>query len=212
MRHAMPDVDPAVPPQRWRLGPAGTTAAAALRLPPRSVLVASDEPKAAETVRLAAGPDAPGDTDDRDTIAVSHLAAGRGMLGDAADGCDSDPGGRRVVTDARFGEVRRPAGWHPDHRARARAYVEGAEHDGWEPRSRVVARFTAAIAEHAARAAGRPLVVGTHGMAMTCWLAAHRQITGAPGDFWAALAFPEIVEVQSTLRMFDEVTSKPICS
>ena len=164
VRHAMPDVDPAVPPRHWHLGPTGVAAAAALRLPPQALLVTSDEHKAAETVRHANG---------------RRMSAGA----------------RRVLIDARFREVLRPARWHPEHRALARAYVEGAEHDGWEPRPQVIARFTAAITEYAARAHGRPLVVGTHGMAMTCWLAAHRLITGPPGEFWAALTFPQIVEV-----------------
>ena len=152
VRHAMPEVDPAVPPHRWQLGPAGRAAARSLRLPPHARLVASDEPKAAETLRHA-GP---------------------------------------VRCDARFGEVRRTPAWRPDHRELARAYVDGAAHDGWEPHAAVVARFDAALAAHADTDV---LVVGTHGMALTCWLAAHGRIDGPPGEFWAALSFPDLVEV-----------------
>jgi broad specificity phosphatase PhoE len=157
IRHAMPELDPAVPPHRWRLGERGHIAARALRLPPGASLVASDEIKAIETVRAASG-------------------------------------GADVRPDAGFAEVRRPAAWRPDHKILARAYVDGAHHDGWEPRAEVVARFDAAITRHAVPGPA-VLVVGTHGMALTCWLAAHGRITGTPGAFWAALAFPDVVEV-----------------
>ena len=225
VRHAMPEMDPAVPPDRWRLAPAGRAAAAALRLPPHALLTASDQPKAVETVRLASGhppPGPPGTPVRQDGPAASSPDGVRGVATrDAArerrhrDG-DRDvptrdrgrdgPGragarerldrdGGSVLRDSRFAEVRHPPRWRPDHRALARAYVEGTAHDGWEPRHQVVARFGAAVAAHAARAGDRPLVVGTHGMAMTCWLADRRLLTVPPGEFWSALAFPQIVEV-----------------
>ncbi|MEU8816914.1 histidine phosphatase family protein [Actinoplanes sp. NPDC048796] len=53
VRHAMPTLDPATPPTAWPLSAQGRTAARALRLPERAYLVASDEPKAAETLRYA---------------------------------------------------------------------------------------------------------------------------------------------------------------
>lgn len=158
VRHAMPEVDPAVPPEAWRLGADGVAAARALDLPPDAYLVASTESKAAETLRAAV------------------------------------PGGH-VGQDAGFDEVRRPHEWRDDHQERAHAYVQGALHPGWEPQSEVAARFTAAVARHAARAGAHPLVVGTHGMALTTWLADRRLIAGAPGAFWAGLAFPDIVTV-----------------
>ncbi|MBB5874603.1 broad specificity phosphatase PhoE [Allocatelliglobosispora scoriae] len=52
------------------------------------------------------------------------------------------------------------------------AYVSGTDHQGWEPRSEVVARFTDTIAQCLDRANGRPLVVASHGMALTTWLTA----------------------------------------
>ncbi|MCM4080112.1 histidine phosphatase family protein [Paractinoplanes hotanensis] len=158
VRHAMPEADPARPPHLWRLGASGAAGARALSLPPGAWLVASTEPKAAETLQVATA-------------------------------------GGHVLEDAGFDEVRRPHEWRDDHRERARAYVEGATPAGWEPRQQVAARFTAAVARHAARAGGGPLVVGTHGMALTTWLAAHQLITGPPGSFWAALAFPDVVTV-----------------
>lgn len=51
VRHALPELDPAVPPREWHLGPAGRAAARELaaRLPRDAQLVSSDEPKARET-------------------------------------------------------------------------------------------------------------------------------------------------------------------
>jgi broad specificity phosphatase PhoE len=153
----MPAADPTLPPARWQLSAAGIEAAARLRLPPHAHLVASDEPKASGTVRVAAG-------------------------------------GAHVVVDADFAEVRRQEPWDDDYRQRRRAYVSGSDHAGWEPRASVAARFDAAVARHARE--DRPLVVGTHGMAMTCWLASRGLIDGPAGDFWAALAFPDVVDVE----------------
>ncbi|MBM2616151.1 histidine phosphatase family protein [Actinoplanes sp. LDG1-06] len=276
VRHAMPHLDPAVAPDRWHLGPEGLAAARALLLPPDAYLVASSEPKAAETLAAAflTHPDAseplpagrtpttgtPFSTHATDTphssLAGPHSgepfpapterspAAGallsehtpgtgrppatstphastapntdRPLTAEARDvvsaalreegaptaGTGSAPAvwagdvARLVVVDAGFDEVRRPHEWRDDHRERARAYVEGTAHPGWEPHADVVARFGDAVARHTARAAGRPLVIGTHGMAMSCWLAATAHVTGPAGDFWAGLRFPDIVEVR----------------
>lgn len=155
VRHARPIVDPALPPAAWILAPEGRTGAAALRLPAGAYLVASDEPKAVQTLEPA-GP---------------------------------------VVQDARFAEVRRPAepidgAW----RGPRLAYVEGADLAGWESRVEVVSRFDRAVADHEARAAGRDLVIASHGMAMTLWLTARIRLA-APGQFWANLALPDPYEV-----------------
>ena len=159
IRHALPDAVPEIPARDWQLSADGRLAARALRdrLPPSALLVASDEPKAAETLREASG-------------------------------------GAPVLTDPGFGEVHRPDEWVSDHRDRARAYVQGARHPGWEPQPQVVARFEAAVQRHATT--GRVLVIGTHGMAATVWLAAHTTID--PGPFWAALAFPDLLAVDLT--------------
>jgi broad specificity phosphatase PhoE len=155
VRHAMPAASAQVAPRDWPLSAEGLAAARHLRLPPGALLVASDEPKAEQTLRAA------------------------------SPGAD-------VLIDAGFGEVRRPGEWVDDHREWARAYVEGARHPGWEPHDQVVTRFQAAIARHATP--GRPLIVGTHGMAATLWLATRRPEID-PGSFWAALRFPDLIEV-----------------
>jgi broad specificity phosphatase PhoE len=164
IRHAMPQVDAAMPPHRWQLGAEGRAAAAALRtaVPDPAHLVASDEPKAVETMRELAG----------------H---------------------RDIPMDPGFAEVRRRKFWTTDveYRDLARSYLDGAEHPAWEAHQAVVDRFDAALARHTVRAAdaGRPLVVGTHGMAMTLWLASRKLTDSANTAFWEALRFPDVIDV-----------------
>lgn len=164
VRHAMPVVDPAVPAERWQLGPGGRAAARNLRpmvIGP-AYYVASAEPKAVQTLQEIAG-----HTD--------------------------------VTTDAGLVEVRRPHIWSDNstYRSTARSYVEGILPDGWEPHDQVVRRFDHAVVLHAAtaNARGRTLIVGTHGLAPTIWLASRYHLEPDPSRFWAALRFPDIIEV-----------------
>lgn len=161
VRHAEPAVLPEVPPDRWRLTPAGAAAAAALAtaLPADAYLVASPEPKARQTLEPA-GP---------------------------------------VTTDPRLAEVHRDEPYGGDFRARRAAYVGGTDHPAWERRDGVAARFAAAVAAHRVRAADRPLVVGSHGMALTVWLATVVDLPD-PAAFWAALRFPDLLLVDSATR------------
>lgn len=106
-----------------------------------------------------------------------------------------------VQVDARFAEVvRTRERWHDDFCERRRRYVEGAAEPGWERPVDVAARFDAGVREHRERAGDRPLVVGTHGMALTTWLVAvgalRREDAGA---FWAALGFPDALAVDDDL-------------
>jgi broad specificity phosphatase PhoE len=52
------------------------------------------------------------------------------------------------------------------------------------------ARFEAAVREHLASAQGNPLIIATHGMAMTVWLTSHRLLED-PAAFWSELRFPD---------------------
>jgi broad specificity phosphatase PhoE len=100
-----------------------------------------------------------------------------------------------VTRDPRFGEVRRDTEpWDGPYRTLRRAYVDGADHDGWEPRAEVVERFDRAVRDHTVRAGARHLVVASHGMAMTVWLTAKVGIP-APAQFWESLRFPDRIFV-----------------
>lgn len=104
-------------------------------------------------------------------------------------------GAGQVTIDVRFGEVvRHGEGFGGDFRTPRRAYVDGADHPGWEPRATVTRRFDAAVGDHLVAAAGRPLVVASHGMAMTVWLTSRIGLDD-PGAFWAELRFPDAVLV-----------------
>jgi broad specificity phosphatase PhoE len=161
VRHAMPVVLEDLPGHLWQLGEGGRVAARAVRsrLPDPAYLVASDEPKAIDTLREAVA-------------------------------------GGEVAVDAGFAEVGRPhiRSGGDDYRAAARAYVGGVVRDGWEPHEAVVARFGRAVRRHAGLAGGRALVIGTHGLCMTLWLA-HATALPDPVAFWAGLDFPDVVEV-----------------
>jgi broad specificity phosphatase PhoE len=79
---------------------------------------------------------------------------------------------------------------HDTYRTRRRAYVDGADHPDWEARTDVVARFEAGITEHLTAAAGRPVIVASHGMAITLWLTTTVGLHD-PGAFWSDLRFPD---------------------
>jgi 2,3-bisphosphoglycerate-dependent phosphoglycerate mutase len=112
-----------------------------------------------------------------------------------------------VVQDERFGEVRRegePFGGN-FHELRL-AYVSGTDHPLWEPRTDAVRRFDAALTDHFVRAAGRPLVVGSHGMVLTLWLTARIGLD-SPGAFWSALRLPDVFAVDLDGRCVERVAS-----
>jgi broad specificity phosphatase PhoE len=112
----------------------------------------------------------------------------------------------QVFTDMRFNEVSRNEPFHGDFRARRRAYITGTDHPGWEPSQQVAARFDAGIKFWHPRADTRPLVIATHGMAMTLWLTAVMNIAH-PADFWADLRLPDIIEVNLATMRFGRVVS-----
>jgi broad specificity phosphatase PhoE len=98
--------------------------------------------------------------------------------------------GCALHSDARVGETRRPHEWHDDFAARAQRFVAGEQHRGWESRPSVIARFDAAVREALNRCGGSPLVIVSHGQAMTVWLHSVRAVDD-PGRFWSSLAFPD---------------------
>lgn len=98
--------------------------------------------------------------------------------------------GGSVAVDERLDEVRRPAGWVGDHRRLAGEYVAGRLHAGWEPQDEVGRRFGAAVAAALDAADRRPVVLVTHGQAMTGWLTT-LGVLPDPEEFWRALSFPD---------------------
>ncbi|WP_025272802.1 histidine phosphatase family protein [Haloglycomyces albus] len=93
--------------------------------------------------------------------------------------------------DACFAEATIAASDLPLYRRqKRREYVEGTEHDGWESHHDVVARFERGFQRHKHLADERPLVIASHGMAMTLWLR-ERYGIDKPGDFWQELRFPD---------------------
>ncbi|WP_179277356.1 histidine phosphatase family protein [Actinoplanes regularis] len=108
-------------------------------------------------------------------------------------------GAQRVVTDDDLTEVHRPHVWltDEDYHGAALAYANGRCPDGWESLERVIERFDAAVVRHAAAAAerGQTLVVGTHGLAPTVWMASRYRLDPDPARFWEGLRFPDIVEI-----------------
>jgi broad specificity phosphatase PhoE len=134
------------------------------------------------------------------------------LPGDAVLVCSTEPKAvqtlepsGRVVLDARFREVERDEPYEGDFRARRRAYVTGTGHPGWEPRAAVIARFDTGARWWLARSGDRPVVVATHGMAMTLWLTT----VGLPdpGAFWADLRLPDVFEVNVAARSVIRVES-----
>jgi hypothetical protein len=95
--------------------------------------------------------------------------------------------GGTITIDPRIRETHRPYEWRDDFRHRARAYIQGTQHEGWEPHEHLIARFDAAIREH------RPEIVVTHGQVMTLWLASQGAIDD-PATFWEGLEFPDTYE------------------
>lgn len=96
----------------------------------------------------------------------------------------------QMPTDPRFDEVARVEPWEGEYRRLRHEYVSGFDHAGWEPRAAVAVRFEAAVREHLDAAQGRPLIIATHGMAMTVWLTSRRMLAD-PAEFWAQLRFPD---------------------
>jgi broad specificity phosphatase PhoE len=100
-----------------------------------------------------------------------------------------------VVQEERFGEIRREGEPFDGNFHELRlAYVSGTDHPLWEPRTDAVRRFDAALTDHLVRAAGRPLVVGSHGMVLTLWRTARIGLD-SPGAFWSALRLPDVLIV-----------------
>ncbi|ADB33009.1 Phosphoglycerate mutase [Kribbella flavida DSM 17836] len=104
-----------------------------------------------------------------------------------------------VIQDPRFDEISRVEAYDDNFRTQRRAYVEGTDHPDWEPRDEVVSRFHSGVLDHLTAAENRPLIIASHGMAITLWLTATVSLR-TPGIFWADLRFPDTHAVDLTAR------------
>jgi broad specificity phosphatase PhoE len=100
--------------------------------------------------------------------------------------------GGSLRLDGRLAEARRdgPYGGLEDYRRLAAAYVAGTAHPGWEARAALAERIARAVQDGRAAAGRRPLVMVSHGLAITAWLRVEVRLED-PGAFWAALRLPD---------------------
>lgn len=164
VRHAMPLVEPHVASDAWQLGDAGRAAAV--------------------DVARAFG-------DGQYRWVASTQAKARQTAEAIVSVKDPDA---VIHTDTGFVEVAKPQVFVANHRQLASAYVSGTTHVGWESHEDVVARFDAAMARQLRACRVDNLVVVTHGMALTLWLARHIDF-GDAGRFWRGLALPDVIAV-----------------
>jgi broad specificity phosphatase PhoE len=95
-----------------------------------------------------------------------------------------------VRGDDRLREATRP--WiGTGYRAMAHGYLRGEQHEGWEPQEAVAARFAAAVHDAQGVAAGGPVVVVTHGLALAMHLGDRLGPDFDRESFWSRLAFPD---------------------
>ena len=98
--------------------------------------------------------------------------------------------GVEVHPDPRLREAMRP--WiGPGYRAMAHRYLRGESYDGWEAHAEVAARTAGAVADAVAVADGAPVVVVTHGLALSVHLSDRLGAGFDPDTFWSCLAFPD---------------------
>lgn len=172
IRHAMPQVQPGVSSTLWELGESAledcVLLAHALQPDLAPVVFTSHQPKVKQTAGV--------------------LALRRGL---------------DVVEDERLREVEQGICWVDDYRALAASYLErgniGAATD-WEPRELVVERFGTAVAAAVTANQGSEgdILVVTHGLAMSLWLASRATIDPVP--FWRALTFPDAWKLDLEIR------------
>jgi broad specificity phosphatase PhoE len=95
-----------------------------------------------------------------------------------------------VVPDERLREASRP--WiGPGYRAVVHRYLRDELPEGWEPHAEVAARVAAAVADAMTTAAGRPVVVVCHGLALVLHLGKRLGAAFDRESFWSGLAFPD---------------------
>lgn len=98
---------------------------------------------------------------------------------------------RSADASDRFREVRKP--WFDDsadHRAAVQRYFAGEVLSDWEPLAEATRRFEEGVEEHR----DRDVVIVTHGIVMTAWIASATELPD-PFQFWTGLRMPDVWEV-----------------
>lgn len=170
VKHAQPEVIPAVPAARWELSEAGRAACAGLAraLAPWApeALIASEEPKAAETARLAA-----------ESLGVPSWWTAPGLH-------EHDRAGASYFADeAAFQAAVRALFLRPDEPVYGR-----------ETANQALARFSAALGAAVAPYAGRSVAVVAHGTVIALYTARLWSMDGRAGyALWGRLGLPSLV-------------------
>jgi broad specificity phosphatase PhoE len=98
--------------------------------------------------------------------------------------------GAALIADAGLREAVRP--WiGPGYRAVVHRYLRGELPEGWEPHADVEARMAASIEAATELAAGRPVVVVSHGLSLALHLCDRLGRDFDRESFWSSLAFPD---------------------
>lgn len=95
----------------------------------------------------------------------------------------------KVEVDPRLREVDRPEAWDEDYRAAAERYLATGSEPGWEPQEPAARRMGEVVAERLYGGAEGDVVVVSHGLAITLYLAAMVGVDAV--SFWRQLAFPD---------------------
>lgn len=94
------------------------------------------------------------------------------------------------IEDDRLREAGRP--WiGPGYRAVAHRYLRGELPEDWEAHREVAARMSDAVSDAVASAAGQPVVVVSHGLALAVHLGDRLGDGFDRQSFWSGLAFPD---------------------
>jgi broad specificity phosphatase PhoE len=179
VRHAMPAVDPDADPSAWPLGSAGRTAARQLagRLPRGALLVASDEPKAWQTL------DPDGRRDVRRDPRLGEVRRNEAFSDDFMNARRSYLSGSQIPGWEQHAAVARRFG-----EAVTEAIAQAAE------TSAAPGQGSAVRGQASAAAGGRDVVIASHGMAMTIWLSRAIGLTDS-AEFWLRLRYPDLLAV-----------------
>ena len=161
VRNAMPVVQPGVHPVRWRLDDLGRSAVA--------ILADALPDELAGTVWSS--------SEARAQETAETLIETRGDLG------------TELRLDPELREVGRPTSWSSTYAEDLAGYFRNGDREGWEPATAVMTRMGSAIDRAVREAAGLPVVVVTHGLALSLYVGAACGVR--PAGFLHGLMHPD---------------------